>query len=162
MVGPIIGRLAIDPGDVHVGWALGFGAHQDLGPGPIVGEWTPDESLAQVSRHLEAWCYSNRPGELIIEEFVLYPGRAAQQAGSSFKTSQLIGALKYVAQGWREKGAQLDVVMQGANIKKPTRRQLKARGIKQNAVGEGIHASDAELHYYYRVLRSKEKEKGTA
>ena len=138
-------RLAIDPGDVHVGWCYGRPGRE-----PTCGEWTPKETLEEVRTTLAAWQRGGEAGELVIEEFVLYPGKAKHQAGSDFRTSQLIGALKLVAD---DHG--VPVVMQSATIKKPTRRQMKARGIESKAVGEGIHASDAELHYYYRTLRDK-------
>lgn len=139
-------RLAVDPGDVHVGWALGA-----EGDGPervTTGEWTPRECLRAV-REL---CSEGWVDEVVIEEFALYPGRAAEQAGSSMRTSQLIGAIKLVCDetgvGWHE---------QGAYIKKSTRAQLKARGI---GLGKGsIHAKDAWLHYWHRTLRARAKAK---
>lgn len=88
----------------------------------------------------------NEVDELIIEEFVLYDRDIGKQAWSKLQTSQLIGALKLIAWMFR-----IPVIEQGANVKKPTRRQLQARGIKQ--VGKVIHERDAELHLYYRVLR---------
>jgi hypothetical protein len=135
-------RLAIDPGDIHVGWAY------DDDHTVTAGEWAPAECPEMVIRMLTR----NQIDELIIEEFVLYDWEAQNQAWSDFKTSQLIGALKLLAHWF-----QIPVIMQGANIKKPTRRQLVARGIKH--VGQVIHARDAELHLYYRKLRrAKERD----
>lgn len=142
-------RLAIDPGDLHVGWA----EIRCLDDHVAVGEWSPNDCIQMVRTRLR---WANRHGysiELIIEEYVLYPGKAKQQAGSSFKTSQLIGALKLIAAD-----CNVQVIMQGANKKKPTRAQLRVRGIKQKAIGAGIHASDAELHLYHRHLREKKRE----
>lgn len=142
-------RLAIDPGDVHVGWALMRTYTETV----EVGEWTPNDCIDEVRKKL-AYCKLQKWNlELIIEEYVLYPGRAKEQAGSAFQTSQLIGALKLIA---RDYG--IPVIMQSALVKKPTRRQLKARGIKRKAVGAGIHASDAEEHLYHRHLREKRRE----
>lgn len=130
-------RLAIDPGDVHVGWAY------DDEHYVTAGEWTPAETPDRVVEMLTR----NQVDEIIIEEWVLYDWEAQKQAWSDFKSSQLIGALKVIGHWFR-----IPVVMQGADKKKPTRRQLQARGIKQ--VGHVIHARDAELHLYYRKLRS--------
>jgi hypothetical protein len=92
----------------------------------------------------------NKVDELIIEEYVLYPNEMANQTWSDLRTPQLIGALKHIAYMFR-----IPYVMQGAAIKTPTRAQCKRRGIRLE--GASIHARDAELHLYYRILR-KQKE----
>jgi hypothetical protein len=97
-------------------------------------------------------CRDRLIDELIIEEFVLYDREYANQTWSPMKTSQLIGQLKFAARGPRGSHG-IEVVEQGAYIKKAIRRQLVARGIRQT--GEGSHARDAELHLWYRVLRSR-------
>lgn len=134
-------RLAIDPGDVHVGFAL------DSSGCVVAGEWTPGECCDQVTYLMT----QDVVDELVIEEFILYDKDIDKQAWSKLQTSQLIGALKWIAHMFR-----IPVVEQSATIKKPTRRQLAARGIKQ--VGPSIHARDAELHYWYRTLRRAKEE----
>src|SRR3954471_9748181 len=130
-------RLAIDPGDVHVGWA------RVLDSGLIrSGEWSPTQATNEVT-HLMT---KNLVDELILEEFVLYPKEYQNQVWSDFKTPQLNGALKLIAHWFR-----IPVVMQGASIKTSTRNQLRARGIR--LIGPSIHARDAELHLYHRILR---------
>lgn len=133
-------RLAIDPGDVHVGWAYDMTDGRDL---PTTGEWRPTEAVDRVVDMMT----KNLVDELVIEEFVLYPEQALNQVWSPMLTPQLIGGLKVVAYFFH-----IPVVEQGANIKKPTERQLSARKIKR--VGKGSHARDAELHLHYRRLRS--------
>lgn len=142
-------RLAIDPGDIHVGWA----EIRCLDDHIVVGEWTPNECVTKIRERLTWFQDRGFTWELILEEFVLYPGKSKDQAGSDMKTSQLIGVLKQVAVDFGSRA-----VMQGAHVKKPTRRQLRARRIKRKAIGAGIHASDAEEHLYHRHLRQKAKE----
>jgi hypothetical protein len=89
--------------------------------------------------------------ELIIEEFVLYTREYSNQTWSDLPTVQLIGALKHIAHMFR-----IPVVMQGAAIKTPTRAQVKRRKIILR--GSSIHARDAELHLYYRILRRRKEE----
>lgn len=129
-------RLAIDPGDKHVGWC------HDLFRELEAGEWSNEASIAEIMRLLE----ENTVDEVVLEEFALYPWENHRQALSRMLTPQLIGQIKLVA---GEHG--VEVVEQQASIKKPTRAQLRGRGIKQ--IGKGPHAKDAELHYYYRKLR---------
>lgn len=127
-------RLAIDPGDKHVGWCHNLNGELEA------GEWSNEVTIYKVLELLP------RTEELIIEEFALYPWENHRQALSRMLTPQLIGQLKLVA---GEHG--VEVIEQQASTKKPTRAQLRGRGIKQ--IGKGPHAKDAELHYYYRKLR---------
>lgn len=135
-------RLAIDPGDIHVGYARNL-------PGGAVesGEWRPGEACNQIIHLLT----HDEIDEIIIEEFVLYEDRAKEQSWSKLLTSQLIGALKLVAYMFR-----IPIVEQGAYIKKPTRAQLAGRGIALNR--GSIHSGDAQLHLWYRILRMKQEE----
>ncbi len=136
--------LAIDPGDKHVGWAyaprgflLGVAAVQ-------TGEWRPGEAVNAVVHMMT----KDMVAELVVEEFVLYEDKAREQSWSKLQTPQLIGALKVIAYFFR-----IPVVEQPAYIKKPTRAQMRGRGIR---VSRGsIHAKDAELHLVHRLLRSQ-------
>lgn len=138
----LLKRLAIDPGDVHVGWA------RCLDSGLIrSGEWSPTETCDRVIVLMT----ENKVEELIIEEYVLYPDEYQAQTWSDLKTPQLIGALRHISHMFR-----IPVVMQGAAVKTPTRAQMKRRGFRHT--GTSIHARDAELHLYYRILRRQKEE----
>lgn len=137
-------RLAIDPGDKHVGWA--YSELDAPGWDTEVGEWSPTESIDKVVFLMT----HDKIDELILEEFILYEWEAKKQAWSQLKTSQLIGGLKVVSYFFR-----IPVVEQGANIKKPTEAQMRGRGIPRVAPpSSNIHASDAELHLVHRKVRS--------
>lgn len=146
--------LAIDPGGVHVGMAWFHDEacfHAE--------EMTPAGCIAEVQRQLSQGLLD----VLVIEKFQLYPWMAQNQAFSEFPTVELIGALKLL---WATCGGEVWdddpgdrrtalLVMQGANIKDPTRRILRAKGVKSVAkkLGAGGHAADAELHGYHHVMR---------
>lgn len=134
--------LAIDPGDIHVGWA----EYNSADPPIRAGEWTADEAVERVGYELKMGIVGMLDVVLVVEEFVLYPGQDRRTTWTKQSTSEMIGALKHVA-----RQLEVPVVEQGANIKKPTRAQLPARGIHQ--VGSGTHARDAELHLYYYILK---------
>jgi len=134
--------IAVDPGDRHVGlaiWAEGYW-------------WTEEVDADEAATVVDGKLYDIGGGRtamtLVLEEFRLYPDKAGAQAYSPMETAQMIGALKWIA---KERGAQ--VVEQGAGIKKATRAQLGARGIK--LVGTGSHARDAELHLVHFLLKEK-------
>lgn len=149
-------RLAIDPGDIHVGWCLG---RRLDGVGPpglqwdvVCEEMTPDECVQRLKVFLgtREEMYPGFPIEIVVEEFVLYAGQDRRNVGNTMATSELIGKIEYVCAGY---GVQ--IIRQPASVKKPTRAQLRGRGIRQ--VGVGTHQRDAELHLWYRTLREEER-----
>lgn len=131
--------IGIDPGEKHVGWAV----IRDGTPVEAC-EVTPDEAIAMAEQMFQF------PTRIAIEEFRLYPDKAALQAYSNMPTSKLIGVLEYIA---RKQGAQ--AFLQPADIKRPTEALMKARGMKHLAVvrKQGGHAKDAETHAVYRLLK---------
>lgn len=133
--------LAVDPGDAHVGWARWTKA------GVVTGEIDAELAAGFVDVVLNVAVHHRiYRSVLVIENFVLYPGQDRRTTWNPMLTSELIGMLKWIASQRR-----VPVVLQGADIKKPTRAQLKPRGIKQ--VGSGSHARDAELHLYQYLLK---------
>jgi hypothetical protein len=133
--------IAVDPGDVHVGvaiWRTGKVEAREVG------------AVIAVTALNRLMLASRNEGEvrLVIEDFRLYPGSAPSLSWSPMKTAEMIGALKWVAE---QQG--VIVTMQGADIKNPTKRQLKARGIR-STTGVSNHANDALLHLWHYVLRN--------
>lgn len=111
--------------------------------------WMAYEETAEraVDAIAQVLAFKSSDAVLVIEEFRLYPDKSEAQAFKAMKTSEMIGALKLVAKQYK-----VPVVEQGAGIKKATRAQLRARGIKQ--VGRGDHARDAELHLLHYILKN--------
>lgn len=129
--------LAIDPGDEHTGWAL-----WSEGEGVSAGEVDSGRAVEWVQEKLQGVGVD----VVVIEKYVLYPGKAGVQSWQPMLTSELIGGLKVIAE---EKGARVEE--QGAFIKVPMRKQLRARGIKLKGIGG--HARDAELHLYHYLIK---------
>lgn len=181
--------IAIDPGDHHVGVA--FFARQSGGTGE---KWycqdaqqidDPDGFELMLAETLLG---SPHGMTLVVEIFRLYEDKAQLQKGSQFRTSQMIGAIKFIARirnehvgrhhdarkgGYimnceREGGqcehlmngpAPIEVVMQLADIKKPTTGILRHKKIKsvgkqakKDNPGWGDHCIDAELHGWKHIL----------
>lgn len=133
--------LAVDPGDSHVGVAIWHSDPHEIGPVAAL-EYSADGWLglfSQLAQHID---------RVVIEEFRLYPGKAPALSWSPMKTSEMIGAMKWIAQC-----ESVPVTMQGADIKIPTRRQCAARGVKWRH--RSGHASDAKLHLWYYLLRNQ-------
>lgn len=132
--------LGIDPGDKHVGlarWARGDA-------GVDCSEVHADMAYHEVDAILIEAIDGGYQPVVAIESFQLYEDKALAQSGSGMLTSQMIGGIKYIAQGMG-----VPVVEQGALIKAATRAQLRARGIKLTG---SIHARDAGLHCAHFVL----------
>jgi hypothetical protein len=149
--------LAIDPGDVHVGWALHTDSGWDADGVPhliVTGEVHNRDAATWLDAQLKVLRKQHFPNqvEVVIEEYVLYPGQDQKKTWSKHHTSELIGVLKHICGQYHVRW-----IEQGANIKKPTRAQLRGRGIRQ--VGKNTHEKDAELHLLYRVLRRWKQER---
>jgi len=141
--------IAIDPGDVHCGMALGITGTN--GQFACIKAWeaTPDECADYVA----GWLLSGELEALVIEKFNLYADKAKEQIGSEFPTVQLIGVLRYLV---RVAGLEADkqgryrarLAMYGADTKKSLRAQLQARKIAL-LPAEADHARDAQLHLWH-------------
>lgn len=132
--------VAVDPGDKHVGvatWVSGELA-------PVCVEIPAGNAANEIAAMLRHAITTGHKVHLVIEAFQLYADKAEAQIGSSMQTSQLIGALKYIA-GQME----IPVTEQGALILTATKAQLKARGIKLSG---SIHAREAGCHACHFIL----------
>lgn len=138
--------IAVDPGDAHCGMAEGL-THSN-GQFEVVRAWelAPDDCADYVA----GWLLSGELEALVVERFSLYADKASQQVGSQMETAQLIGVLKYLVRV----AGNAKLAMQGADIKRSMRAQLKARGISL-LPAEADHARDAQLHLWHWVGREK-------
>jgi hypothetical protein len=96
------------------------------------------------------------PLKVVIEEFRLYPDKAAVQGYSQLKTVEVIGVVRYLCAV-----SEIELIEQGASIKKPARSQMAARGVENEAVkqGAGGHCADAVLHGWYFLSRENQTNK---
>lgn len=133
--------VAIDPGGAHVGWAEGLTDPTEI---VQVHELDPEGAINRAETLFPV------TDVVVIESFTLYPDKARLLVGSDMPTSQLIGALRYLA---RANGC--EIVMQPASIKTPTLSVLRHRGVGLEAVRlrKGGHAKDAETHLHHYLIR---------
>lgn len=179
--------IAIDPGDRFVGVAF-FDEDPDTKYGwecVDAEEFGPDEFADAFAEGIIAGDFDI----VVIERFRLYADKARMQTGSEFETAQLIGVLKWLvrvhnkhadahARVEREGGMltceqpggvcnnaekappkHVKLILQMADIKKPTRAILNRKKIKSvagpisKANYEGRdHVKDAELHGWKAIL----------
>jgi len=149
--------LAVDPGEVHVGVAV-FVETSDGWRCAATVELNP---FGWVRLYDAILASALRPHYLVIEDFRLYGHLAMTQVGSSMATSQLIGWTNYATLLFNDPLAedqQTAVVLQGAQIKKPTQAVLRAHRIRSTAKAAraGGHAFDAELHGWFYILGALE------
>ena len=135
--------LAIDPGEVHCGYALFNG-----GDCYEAGEWRPHELMTR----LEGWMRQGALDEVVIEDYRLYPDKSKQQAHSQMFTVRVIGALEFIVARF---GGGVPVIFQRADIKKATVAQNEKRGYQWKSRGHGGHAKDAETHGLYRNQKGR-------
>lgn len=146
MTEPLKFFFAIDPGDAHVGVAR-FDGDQCT----WAEEYDPTSAMRYLAEHL--------PGAdvLVVERYQLYPHLAQKQQGSDMRTSQMIGALKWLA--WT---LDVPVVIQQAALKKPTEALIRHRNIQRRSKGPGDHAKDAETHGYTYLWKNVTKARKSA
>ena len=159
--------LAVDPGEVHVGVAV-FVETSDGWRCTATVELNP---FGWVRLYDAILASALRPHYLVIEDFRLYGHLAMTQVGSSMATSQLIGWTSYATLLFNDSLADrllfndslaedqpTAVVLQGAQIKKPTQAVLRAHRIRSTAKAAraGGHAFDAELHGWFYILGALE------
>ncbi len=132
--------IAVDPGDKYCGVTLWEKTVCYEGK-----EWDPSE--------LTWWFYQNgnQFDCLVVERFVLYAWNEKSLAGNEFKTSQLIGCLKFIA-----RLHQLELVAQFASQGKSTYKRApfkhwRAADWRKACAGEPIgrgHVRDSAAHMY--------------
>ncbi len=123
--------MCIDPGDVHAGVAF-FYTDDRLEHGlacHYACEMTPDGCTDLLAFMLE----HNLLHTVVFERFRLYEDKAAEQKGSEFETSQMIGVIKWICKEHNKQSQDfaarndgkpfqpVRVIGQYADIKKPTR-----------------------------------------
>ncbi|WIC89195.1 hypothetical protein SEA_BOGOTA_45 [Streptomyces phage Bogota] len=164
--------LAVDPGEEHVGVALGCRYFVDLPGTPEewtlqspgwrvydVAELTPWEFVLflRENLHLLDW--------ITCEKFTLYPHLAKEQIGSEMPTSKLIGWIEFSVRLWNEQwtkdpstpaAGRPEVYYESypANIHKGTYAVLAHAGIDFISPKTPDHARSAELHLWHSLIRA--------
>lgn len=145
-------KYFIDPGDVHVGFAL----FKNEGEGWYCAEaWESDPEAAE---DLMANVVPSPNVTLVcFERFRLFGHLAMQQVGSEFRASQLIGVIKYLV---RTRGhANLKLHVQDPNVQPVAEKWAAKKNILLLSVslGKGPHAKSAELHGWFYLGRNNYK-----
>lgn len=135
--------VSLDPGDVHVGWAVFADDNHGEFHCTLAEEITPDE----LFRRARETGWLQQATHVVIEEFRPYPTTIKALIGSDLPTARMIGAMEYACHTW---GVQL--IKQPAHVKKATEELLKHKHIELVSRGHGGHAKDAELQGYYRLF----------
>lgn len=124
--------VAIDPGDVHVGFAA-MTDHFVMWSGEIA----PDEVEDAIRNFY--------PEKIIIESFFLRPNKQKAQTWSQMGTPRLIGEIKAIA-----KSIGIEVIEQQPSVRDTINRTPYYRSAKeQGMIPKNRHAKDAVSHGLY-------------
>jgi len=131
--------IAIDPGAIHCGVA-------EFVDGRCwrVAEYDPDGLFEYLDMMMSS---ASEDVELVVvESFRLYPGKAAAQAWSKMGTVEVIGVIRFLTTQH-----EVELLEQGAWVKKIARVRMKAQGVDNLAVTQrmGRHCADAVEHGWY-------------
>jgi hypothetical protein len=138
--------IAIDPGEEHNGVAIFVGG---------ICRFTTSCDRRTLFASIGMWAgnFCRGTGKfdaMVVEEFKLYPSKAASLSWSTLGTVEIIGALRE-----RALTNELPFVTQPASIKKATRALIQRRGLV--LIGSDGHARDAELHGYYYLMADERR-----
>jgi hypothetical protein len=167
--------LAIDPGETHVGLAVGcryFVEGTDHDPQGMnawllqapgwrvydVAELTPPEFVRWFRKSIQHF-------DLVTcEKFTLYPHLAKEQIGSEMPTSKLIGWIEFTIDMWNELvhetsspangRSEIQYTSYPANIHAGTSSVMKKRDIPFVSPLTPDHARSAELHFWHTLIRA--------
>jgi len=138
---------SIDPGESKCGVAI---FHRGRCVQAL--QSTPDVCLDKLWEHLGFGAPVARPAGLVIERFALRPDLAHQQTGSEMGTSQMIGAVRWMARH-RSTPLVVQTPSQAHSLEKSA--AWKDRPLRWWAsYGHGRDAKMAELHGYFRISTS--------
>lgn len=169
--------LAIDPGETHVGLAVGcryFTEGSGTDPQGMsdwvlqypgwrvydVAELTPPEFVRWFRSSIQHFDI------VTCEKFTLYPHLAKEQIGSEMPTSKLIGWIEFTLDLWNEMvhepggpaqraGArEIQYTSYPASIHKGTSAVMKKRDIPFVSPLTPDHARSAELHFWHALIRA--------
>lgn len=168
--------LAIDPGEHHVGLAVGCryfvegpgmdpqGMDQWLLQAPgwrvyDVAELTPVEFVRWFRTAIQHFDI------VTCEKFTLYPHLAKEQIGSEMPTSKLIGWIEFTIDLWNNvltedptgpayRYQQIQYTSYPANIHAGTTSIMKKRDIPFVSPLTPDHARSAELHFWHTLIRA--------
>lgn len=145
--------VSIDPGDRFVGYCLWQGVKcvrsYELGPEQAIGMLEDDTEMRNVLHYgLPQGANDRRVSLVVYERFALYAWNQKSMAGNEFKTSQMIGTIKYIC-----RRAEVEIVGQFASQGKSTYNRApfkhwKARDwqrVLNGPIGRG-HTRDAAAH----------------
>lgn len=160
--------LAVDPGEEHVGVAVG---RRDLeyapgGPRPKGFGWFVSDVAELNPWEFVQFFRDNIDGIdlLSVEKYTLYPHLAKEQIGSEMPTSKLIGWIEFTVRLWNESFTKEHTPAHGmpeiqyesypANIHKGTEAVMKNKGIPFVSPKTPDHARSAELHFWHTLIRA--------
>jgi hypothetical protein len=151
---------AVDPGDIHVGLAEFRG-----GRCIAASETRPEafcDMLFDLSHESDRSAGPNgvrgemAPDLVVLERFALRGELMAQQQGSEFLTSQMIGAIRFIC---RRGGIPLVIQTPQQHKLIPKREPWKSWPLRRwTSYGHGPHAKSAEMHglfYLQEQLRGQ-------
>jgi hypothetical protein len=144
--------LAIDPGE-RVGWASGIvypEATVEGADGMPKEEATSLDVTDQGVHQLKDFAMSlgkniEKYDTVVYETWRLYPNMAKRMVGNDMQPSQLVGIIRYL--GWIH--PQINLVMQGANIKKTAEKTMPDWMIEQMTKSSEQHDQDALMHLWH-------------
>jgi hypothetical protein len=160
-----LGVLAIDPGDKHVGVALGLAFAQ---PHPETGAVVAEDELfvcwqmdpVPALNAIDTAVNAGWVDILVIEDWRVYPDKATELVGSRCETARFLGAVehlvrKYNRMGTAVEGHQCELVEQPAIVQAQAKAKLREYKMDRTSKPNEPHALSAELHFWFLIFNRR-------
>lgn len=149
--------LAVDPGDKHVGMAMGLAFARDTA---VRDDLASTLEIGHIDglNTIDTVVNAGWVDRLVIEGWRVYPDKAQELVGSECLTAQFIGAVRHIVRKYNRWSQQVEdrvaveLVEQSASVQQVARRNLQRLGVARVSLPSEPHALSAELHWHYNVL----------
>jgi hypothetical protein len=157
-----LGVLAVDPGDKHVGLAVGLAFAT---PDPKTGDMVAQDELEH------AFEVGHRPGIraidvavnagwvdiLVVEDWVIYKDKAAELVGSRCGTARMLGAIEHIVDKYNQFPgvSKVELVEQPATAQQDAMAKLQQFKMDRTSTPGQRHALSAELHWWFCVFNRR-------
>lgn len=155
--------LAVDPGDKHVGMAVGLAfARPDPDTGGVVAE---DELVVAFEvGHIDGLFAIDTAVNagwvdiLVIEDWRLYRDKMEEQVGSRCETARFLGGVEHLVRKYNRFAEstgdpnRVELIEQPASVQAPAKEKLREYRMGRTSKPDQGHALSAELHFWHLIF----------
>jgi hypothetical protein len=158
--------LTVDPGDKHVGMAVGLAFAQ---PHPETGAVVAEDELVVAFEvgHIDGIFAIDTAVNagwvdlLVVEDWKLYKDKLEEQVGSRCETARMLGAIEHIVRKYNRFAEttgdpnRVELVQQPASVQKVAKDKLREYRMDRTSKPDDRHALSAECHFWFLVFNRR-------